>query len=135
MEGDLVKFPIVNVTLKNGRNKLDIKCLVDSGASESLFSIEIADLLGIDLAKSTRQNYTGIGDIRITGYKSEIQLKLSGFDTWITFEAGFTEKNEMPLLGHSGFFENYEVIFRAYQERFEIKSRVPKSQRPNRSHN
>ncbi len=101
--------------------------MVDSGASESLFSLDIAKLLEIDLAKAETQDYIGIGNIAITGFKSSIMLKLSGFDTWLSFEAGFVEQNEMPLLGHSGFFENYEVTFRAYQNSFEIKSKRSKA--------
>lgn len=121
--GDVQTFPIVNVTLRNGRNQINIDCLIDSGASESLFNEDIAELLGIDLTKATPEKYVGIGDINIDGYKSSVMLKLSGFEKWIKFEAGFVSQNEMPLLGHSGFFENYEITFRAYQSRFEIKNK------------
>lgn len=123
--GDLIVFPLVNLTLKKGRRTLSIDCLVDSGASQSLFNTDIAELLEIDLTKAARQNYVGIGNNTLEGYRSSVSLKLSGFDTWVTFEAGFVEQNEMPLLGHAGFFENYEITFRAYQNRFEIKSAKP----------
>lgn len=116
---------MVNVTLKKGRRTINIDCLVDSGASQSLLNTDIAELLEIDLAKAPRQKYVGIGNNTLEGYKSSVSLKLSGFDTWVTFEAGFVEQNEMPLLGHAGFFENYEITFRAYQNRFEIKSIEP----------
>jgi hypothetical protein len=113
VSGDLLTFPIVNVTLTHGRKRINIDCLVDSGASESLFSFDIAALLGIDLNEATPQEYVGIGNVVLQGYKSGVQLKLTGFDKWITFEAGFIKQNEMPLLGHSGFFENFEITFRA----------------------
>lgn len=133
--GELLTFPIVSVILKSGRTEISIECLVDSGASESLFSLDIARLLGVDLTKTQPQSYIGIGNISVPGYKSPVKLKLAGFDTWIAFDAGFIDQNEMPLLGHSGFFDNYEIIFRAYQNRFEIKSKIPKSYRPKKLHN
>ena len=135
VSGDLLTFPMVNVTLKAGRKEINIDCLVDSGASESLFSFDIADLLGIDLSQATPQEYLGIGNVAIQGYRSKIQMKLTGFDKWIAFKAGFIEQNEMPLLGHSGFFENFEITFRASQRRFEITSKYQKSPRPRPSRN
>ncbi len=116
-------YPLVGVTLKHGRKQISVDCLVDSGATESLFSYDIATLLGIDLTKTPRQDYVGVGNSTFKGRRTTIQLKLNGFDTWTSINAGFIDQNEMPLLGHSGFFENYEIIFRAYQEKFEIKKR------------
>ena len=133
--GDLLTFPIVSAILKHGKHEINIECLVDSGASESLFSLDIAHLLGIDLSKAKPQSYIGIGNISVQGFKNDVKLKLSGFDTWITFEAGFIDQNEMPLLGHSGFFDNYEITFRAYQNRFEIKSKIRKLPRQKKLRN
>ncbi len=116
-------YPLVGVTLKHGKKQISVDCLVDSGATESLFNYDIADLLGIDLTKAPEQEYVGIGTSTFKGRRKTIQLKLNGFDTWITINAGFIDQNEMPLLGHSGFFENYEIVFKAYQEKFEIKKR------------
>lgn len=133
--GDFLVFPLLQVTLKNGRESLSLDCLVDSGAGNCLFSTDIAQILGVDLSSAAKQEYYGIGNIAVTGYKSDIQLKVSGFEKWITIEAGFVDQNEMPLLGHSGFFENYEVIFRAYHNRFEIKSSGMRPPRPKKPRN
>lgn len=133
--GKLLTFPMVNVTLKHGRHRINIDCLVDSGASESLFSTDIATVLGIDLTTAVRQEYLGIGNTVINGYKSKVSLKLSGFDKWIEFEAGFIPQNEMPLLGHSGFFEHYEITLRAYHNRLEIKSPNLRPTRPRKPRN
>ena len=116
-------YPLVGATLKHGRKQIRVDCLVDSGATESLFSYDIAALLGIDLTKAQEQEYIGIGTSTFKGRRKTVQLKLNGFDTWISIDAGFIDQNEMPLLGHSGFFENYEIVFRAYEEKFEIKKR------------
>lgn len=119
---DIIRYPLANVTLKHGRKTLNLDCLVDSGASESLFSFDIAKLLNIDPGKSDPQEYVGIGDIGVTGYRTGIQLRLSGFHQWINLEAGFIGQNDVPLLGHSGFFENFEITFRAARGLFEIKN-------------
>jgi hypothetical protein len=51
-------------------------------------------------------------------------LQIHGFDERIEIEAGFSTVNQLSLLGQAGFFENYEVIFRRYEKRFEINSVV-----------
>lgn len=121
-EGGSDVLPLLSVRLKNGRNELTVRCLVDSGASETLLSADIAELLGIDLTKAEEQSYIGIGETPIRGFSHKLMLKVSGFDEWIVVIAGFIPENEMPLLGHSGFFESYEVTFRAFYKSFEIKT-------------
>lgn len=121
-DGEYICFPLLQATLKHGNQTITLDCLVDSGASSCLFSTDIASLLGIDLTTATPEEYCGIGDVVISGYTFPIKLKIKGFDKWIDVDAGFIDENEMPLLGHSGFFEQYEITFRAYQNRFEIKS-------------
>lgn len=120
-EGGYVLVPLLQVTLKHGRKQVRLDCLVDSGAADSLFSRDIADALGIDLGNAKPQDYYGIGDIAFRGYISPVQMQVQGFSEWLTVEAGFIDENEIPLLGQSGFFESFEVTFRAYQNRFELK--------------
>lgn len=117
------KMPLLQVTLKHGKNQIDLDCLVDSGAGDCLFGSDIAKILGIDLSDVDSREYEGIGNISIQGYVHPVMLKVKGFNEWIKVEAGFIDGNEMPLLGQSGFFDNHEVIFRGYQNRFEIKKK------------
>jgi hypothetical protein len=93
----LLTFPIVNVTLKHGRKKINIDCLVDSGASESLFSFDIAALLGIDLNEATPQEYVGIGNVVLQGYKSGVQRKLTGFDNGSLLKPDLLSKTKCPF--------------------------------------
>jgi hypothetical protein len=119
-------YPLLNVTLRNGTNMISVSCLVDSGADISFFSTDIAHILGVDLTHLEIREITGIGNIDIQGRVAEVSIKLERFDKWITIDAVFIEDNGMPILGHSGFFENFEVTFRAYDNKFEVKSRKPK---------
>lgn len=79
--------------------------------------------MGIDLSKAETGLYEGLGNVRVRGYIHSVMLRVKGFSEWIAIEVGFVDENEMPLLGQAGFFENYEVIFRGYQNRFEIKKK------------
>ena len=120
-DGDYLTFPLLHVRLKHGRQTIDLECLVDSGATDSLFSDDIAEALGIDLRRAEKRIYYGLGDRVVEGRLHTIKLNVAGFAQWDTFKAGFIPKNEMPLLGQSGFFDLYEITFRKFQNRFEIK--------------
>lgn len=120
-KGEFLMFPMLHICLKNGRKSLNLRALVDSGASTSLFNIDVADALGIDLSSAQKRDYYGIGERTIQGYVHPIKLNVGGFARWITIDAGFIENDEMPLLGQAGFFDSYEVIFRKFQNKFEIR--------------
>src|SRR5258708_39040032 len=114
------KLPMLPVVLKHDSKTYPLEGLVDSGASKSLFSEDVAKELGIDLKKCPTETYDGIGGMTVKGHLCKIKLKIPQFDEWITIEAGFVPK-EFPVIGHSGFFDNYEVTFRSYQDALEIK--------------
>lgn len=131
------KLPMLNVILKNGSDIYPLSGLVDSGAGESIFSEDIAKALGIDLKNCPEREYDGIGGATFKGHTCAIELKIPKFDKWITIDAGFLP-NQFPVIGHSGFFDNYEVIFRSYQDTFEVKSKPGRKTprpRPKRSGN
>jgi len=121
---NLEEFPLLEVELAYKRNRVKVDCMVDSGASESLFTTDIVDLLGIDLSNARPQEYEGIGRGTIVGFRREIRLHITGFPAseWIKIKAGFIE-DDMPIIGQEGFFDNYEVTFRKFKKSFEIKNR------------
>lgn len=120
------KMPLLRVILKNGLKTFPLECLVDSGASTSVVSYDIASILGIDVKTLPTQEYEGIGKTTVTGHIGKLQVKVEGFDEWITIEAGFTPNDDFSVLGHSGFFDAYEITFRTYQQRFELKRKPGK---------
>ena len=113
-------LPMLAVVLRHTTKTYPIYALVDSGAGDSLFSIDVAHALDIDLTKCAERVFYGIGEVEITGHVCNIELKIPIFDEWIKIEAGFAP-NQFPLIGHEGFFENYEITFRTYQDSMEIK--------------
>jgi hypothetical protein len=66
--------------------------------------------------------YFPVGGSSIKGFVHRVGLQIHGFDERVEIEAGFSEGSQLSLLGQDGFFENYEVIFRRYEKRFEINS-------------
>jgi hypothetical protein len=53
-----------------------------------------------------------------------IEFQIHGFSKWIEMEVAFIDaKLPYQLLGQSGFFDNYEINFKRYRGRFEVKSR------------
>jgi len=122
---EYIKLPLLGVRLAFGSNRTDIVGLVDTGATDCLFDRDVADDLGITLAESddTRE-YFGVGGQSVIGHIHTIRFQIQGFAEWIELETGFIDaKLPYQLLGESGFFDNYEIIFKRYRGRFEIKSR------------
>src|SRR5438552_177035 len=119
---DFTKLPLLHVRLKNGKNIIDLDCLVDSGASSSVLNTDIADALEIDLSKATKTSFEVVGGLTLAGATHSVQLQIVGLDNeWIKIEAGFITQDEIPILGHSGFFENYKITFHGYRSQFEIE--------------
>lgn len=120
-------YPILPVTLAFGSNKCSVRCLLDSGATRSVFNFDIAVELGIDLKTARREMFQGVGNIQVEGFGSPLKLNIAGFTNWITIDAGFIDDDDMPLLGRSGIFDNYQIIFEQYLGRFQIFSKIQKT--------
>jgi len=117
-----IEPPLLDVRLFYRGKHDDVRCLVDSGADECLFSSSIAANLGIDLESGEPRTYYPVGGHSFTGFIHRIELQIHGFDERIEIDAGFTGNSRLSLLGQDSFFENYEVVFRGYEKRFEINS-------------
>jgi hypothetical protein len=117
-----VELPLLDVRLFYRGNSDVVQCLVDSGADECIFHSSVARSLGIDIERGEPRVYYPVGGPSFTGFIHKVGLQILDFDERIEIEVGFSEKNQLSLLGQDGFFDNYEVIFRGYEKRFEIIS-------------
>jgi predicted aspartyl protease len=122
---DYIRLPLLQVKLGGGNSHTYVVGLVDTGATDCLFDRDVADDLGITLLDSDNtREYVGVGGQSVTGHIYPIRLQIQGFSEWIEIEAGFIDANlPYQLLGQSGFFDNYEINFKRFRGRFEIKSR------------
>src|SRR5689334_9230740 len=57
-----VQRPIIPITIRNPRTKQEIRhqALVDSGADLCIFSSDIAELIGVDVAAGRKQMVSGV---------------------------------------------------------------------------
>ncbi len=96
--------------LKGPKNELNVKALIDSGASFSVFRPEIAQDLGIVLEKGKLIYLTGIGG-RILGYLHELPVVLQNktFRCKIIFSPEFNVS--FNLLGRDNFFLPFIISF------------------------
>jgi hypothetical protein len=119
--GDFLgKMPLLEVRLRNGDDYIDVDCLVDSGARDSMFHTDFADELGIDLTGREQYDYYAVDGNIMRGWVAPVQLEINGIDQPIQINVAFVEDNEIPILGQSGFFDSFEVRFRGYNGVFEI---------------
>ena len=73
------KLPLLEVRLTHGANYIDLNCLVDSGAIDSMFHFDVAEDLGIDLRGLEQREYFGVEGSIIIGKVSPVQLQVKGF--------------------------------------------------------
>lgn len=107
---------------------------VDSGADSCVFPASFAIALGLDPLQMKQQMTGGVGNTGNVTYYAQITIELGvqktdgswSFDPTLRFEAysGFTaglESQGIGLLGESGFFETYIVIFDHKNRLFHIE--------------
>ena len=104
------QYPIVPITVSHGEKKLRTEGLIDSGASFSVFSADIAEYLELPLETGSVVHLSGIGG-RILGYRHEINLAVETvtFRAVVVFSADFI--SSFNLLGRDNFFEQFRITF------------------------
>lgn len=117
--------PELQVCLRvpNGSKGRMIHALVDSGAIDCIFPESVGRLIGLDVPSGKPTTYFGVADQAAPGFLHTIQLQVTGYERWISLEAGFVTADIRPLLGQRGFFEAYQVVFERWRYQFEINTR------------
>ncbi len=101
----------VVATLMFGKRFLTVLASPDSGAYGCVFSHEIAEHLGLDLAESKKIKTYGAAGFGHS-FVREIRMRLASDKNIVKAEAYFVKRNDTPsLLGYGGLFDNYEVVF------------------------
>lgn len=102
-------YPIVPIALFYGIRRLVTRGLVDSGASFSVFSAQVADALEIDLRSGERIELHGLG--RAVGYIHPVRMALGRFcfDARVVFSDELTVS--LNILGRSDFFQPFLITF------------------------
>ena len=118
-------YPYLQVSIRHQQKAAQpLLALVDSGAIDTLFPIALGEILGIDVLSGERKVYFGLGGNSALGYLHDCDMQVSGLKTWVKMRIGFVDTIRIPLLGQSGFFENYQVLFERFRYQFEIYPKV-----------
>ncbi len=96
--------------------------LVDSGATISLFHTSIAEDAGIDLSDIKKEYLAGIGGYVLAYIKNDVNIEIEDLGE-LKIPVAFTEyiSSDLAILGRQGFFENFEVIFKEWERKLELR--------------
>jgi len=103
--------PIVYLQVWTGNRWLYLQAYVDSGASWSVFHVDVAQLLNIKLHK-TKRHYISLGNGSVLPiYLQHIRVRFAGVE--FQAPAGFSDALRVGfnLLGRAGFFDRFTVCF------------------------
>ena len=103
--------PIVYLQVWTGSHWLYLQAYVDSGASWSVFHLDVAQLLGISLSRAKRRYVTlGNGSV-LPVYLHPIRVRFAGAE--FSVPAGFSDALRMGfnLMGRAGFFTRFAMCF------------------------
>jgi hypothetical protein len=103
--------PIVYLQVWTGNRWLYLQAYVDSGASWSVFHLDVAQLLGINLKRAKRR-YVALGNGSVLPiYLQHIKVRFAGAE--FSVPAGFSDALRMGfnLMGRAGFFTRFAVSF------------------------
>jgi len=116
-------YPIIPVVIE-GREKAIVHALVDSGATISLFHINIAEDIGIDLKDAEQIYLAGIGGYVKAYIKKRVKISVEELGSTM-IPIAFTEyiASDVAILGRQGFFESFEITFREWERKLIVRAR------------
>ena len=103
--------PIVYLQAWTGNRWLYLQAYVDSGASWSVYHLDVAQLLGIKLSQAKRR-YVALGNGSVLPvYLEHIKVRFAGAE--FMAPAGFSDALRMGfnLMGRAGFFNRFTMCF------------------------
>ena len=113
--------PRIRVRLFHKNRFIDLLALVDSGADDCLFPLEVATELNLPLNPKNSNLYGGIGAGHISAVFTHVGLGVAG-QVIFPLYAGFSDApSVVPILGQAGFFDRFEVKFNKPKEVIDLK--------------
>lgn len=103
-------YPLIPFSIYRGKEKREAMALIDSGATLSLFKVEIAERLGIDVQKGEKILMRGVSGW-IQGYihKLKVEINKKKFIMKVVFS--YDDKASFNILGRNNFFEKFKITF------------------------
>lgn len=115
-----ISRPILPFILKYKEKLIFYSALIDSGADYCIFSIELAQVLGIELSKS-KISFMGIGKEKVQGFWGEVEVRIGGVS--YKTKVIFAEISEFGhgIFGHTGFFDQFDITLSYQKQTIEIE--------------
>jgi len=115
MKFDYIEFegkhlPIIPIRIK-GKEWIEFKAFVDSGAGYSIFKPSAAEILGLDIEKGKKE-FVKIGDgsfIEAFTFKLTVSVADKEFEAKIGFSRGLGIG--VHIIGRQDVFHNFKVCF------------------------
>lgn len=114
-----IRRPLIRVKLTGPKRSLDFVALIDSGADHSLFHVEVAHALGIDLSSCAQSTVAGIEQNPAPCFVTQVRVEAEHLAP-ITIPVMFWERQPISLIGQVGFFDQNRVKFERDHDTFEI---------------
>lgn len=115
--------PLVPVKfIHKNRSTLPILSLIDSGADYSYLTMEVANLLEIDLTNIKVEKSFGINGSAFLCYPSKITIEIGAHR--LDIPVRFSNQLNTPfkcVLGQEGFFSEARILFERYNWNLDIK--------------
>lgn len=113
-------LPIIPVEIKGKDDWVQFHVFVDTGASQSIFSANFCEILGVNLEDGEKINIM-VGDgsfIPAYIHKLDVRFADKEFDAYI----GFSKRLgvEFNILGRKDFFENFVSAFDDYHKTLDV---------------
>jgi len=106
-----LRVPIVTLAIRYGERWHSVEAYVDSGATYSVFTVQVADRLGLDY-RSGRRLYVQVGDGSfIPVYLHDLEIQVGKHR--LMAPLGFSDRLgvRFNLLGRVGIFSHFKVCF------------------------
>ena len=103
--------PIVYLQVWTGHHWLYLQAYVDSGASWTIFHADVAQLLGINLARSPRRTMV-LGDGHsLSIFLHKVRVRFAGREVTVPVAFSDALKIGFNVLGRAGLFDRFVITF------------------------
>lgn len=113
--------PRIPIRLFHKNRFIDVLALIDSGADDCIFPLEVATELNLPLDARNVNHYGGIGSGSIKATFANVRVGIEG-GAMFPLYVGFSDApSVVPILGQAGFFDRFEVTFNKRNEMIGLK--------------
>ncbi len=103
-------FPIIDFLVYSKNKVSRTSALIDSGATISIFKVDVAKQLGISVETGEETYLGGVGG-RIKGYIHKLQIDVSGKKFLCPIVFSYEYLVSLNLLGREEFFKRFKIVF------------------------